>query len=142
MVALPRNAYAVVETFDAERLAVLDEFFAIARDHLVQRQGIAVTVHMNHVALEPLAALMEGDDQWVVAFLQLAQVGRDLQRSVQHLWWLRRIGLIEHGLSISRQKRHTQVTAFCQYVPCLDTTNHTWLSARGLASGEVAPRLS
>ncbi len=120
VVAFPGDAHAVVEALNAEVLAVFDEFFTVARDHLVQRQGVAFTVHVHHVALEALAAVMEGDDQGVVAFLQLPQVGRNLQGGVQHLWRLRGFGFIEHGLSFSRQKRHTQVTAFCQYVPCLD----------------------
>ncbi|MNV98465.1 hypothetical protein D3C71_1937210 [compost metagenome] len=109
-----------METFDTEVLAVLDEFLAVTGDHLIQCEGVAFAVHVYHIALEALAAVVEGDDQGVVAFLQLPQVGRNLQGGAQHLGWLRGIGFIEHSLSFSRQKRHTQVPAFCHYVLCLD----------------------
>lgn len=89
--AFPGNAHTFVEAFDPEGLARQQEALTIARDHFIQGDGRGFAVDLDQVALETLAALMEGDDQRVVAFLQLAQVAGDFQGRGQHLWWLRSI---------------------------------------------------
>ncbi|MNF69645.1 hypothetical protein D3C84_515330 [compost metagenome] len=90
-VAFPGNAYAFVEAFDPERLARQQVALAITGNHFVQGNHVAVTVQVHQIALEALAALVERDDQRVMAFEQLAQVAGDFQGRGEHLGWLRSI---------------------------------------------------
>ncbi|MNP12858.1 hypothetical protein D3C76_1051110 [compost metagenome] len=96
-VALPGNAHAIMKAFNAKRFAILQVAFAVARDHFIKGQAVAFAVDFDHIALEALAAFVEGDDQRVMALLQRPQVGGDFQRSGEHLWWLRSFCFIEHG---------------------------------------------
>lgn len=90
-IAFPGDAYAVVETFDLERFTGQQKTFAIARNHFVQGDHVAVTVDVHQITLEALAALMERDDQRVMAVLQLTQIAGDFQGRSEHLGWLRSI---------------------------------------------------
>ncbi|MCY1429172.1 hypothetical protein D9M71_450780 [compost metagenome] len=96
-IALPGDTHTIMKALDPERLAVLQVALTVARDHFIKRQAIAFAVDLDHIALEALAAFVEGDDQRVMALLQRPQVGGDFQRSGEHLWWLRSFCFIEHG---------------------------------------------
>ncbi|MET3717621.1 hypothetical protein ABMD26_003869 [Pseudomonas sp. PvP001] len=89
--ALPRHAHTVMKAFDLERLAGLQVFFAFARDHFVEHDAQVVSVHFHQEALAAQGAVLEGDDQGVMAFLKQAQVGGDFQRCSQYLGRLRSV---------------------------------------------------
>ena len=90
-IAFPGNAHAVMKAFNLKRLAGQQEAFAVAGNHFVKGDHVAVAVDFDQVALEALAAFVEGDDQRVVAFLQRPQVAGDFQGRGEHLGWLRGI---------------------------------------------------
>src|SRR5213079_1777438 len=87
----PGDAYTVMETFDPECFTVGQEAFTVTRDHLIECDLVAVTVDIDDIALETLAAFMKGDDQGIMAFHQQPQVGGDFQRRSKYLRGLRNI---------------------------------------------------
>ena len=83
--AFPGNSYALMEAFNPKRYALLKKTFAVAGDHFVQGHAIACAIHFDHIALKALAAVLEGNDQRVMALLQQAQAGGHFQRCGEHL---------------------------------------------------------
>ena len=80
-----------MEAFDPEGFARHQVALAITGDHFVQGDHVAFTVQVHQIALEALAALVERDDQRVMAFEQLAQIAGDFQGRGEHLGGLRSI---------------------------------------------------
>lgn len=103
----PGDAHALVETFHTEGLAVLQETFAVVRDHFVQGDQAAITVHFYQIALESLVAVVEGDDQGIVVLLQQTKIGQDFDRCLEHfggLWAVIFVEWIGHGPGLSERK--------------------------------------
>ncbi|MNF90226.1 hypothetical protein D3C84_727830 [compost metagenome] len=66
-IAFPCDAHAFMKSFDLERFAGQQEAFAISGNHFVQGNHVAFTIQVHQITLEALAALVERDDQRVMA---------------------------------------------------------------------------
>ena len=94
--AFPGNAHTIMETFNLERHTRFKKTLTVTGDHFVQSHAAALAIDIHHIALEALGAVLESNDQRVMALLQHPQVGGNFQRRGEHLWRLRSILGVEH----------------------------------------------
>ena len=65
--AFPGNAYAIMKTFNAKRLASFKKTLTVTRDHFIKGEGGGIAIYVNQITLKALTAFVEGDDQGVMA---------------------------------------------------------------------------
>ena len=94
--ALPGDTHAIMEALNLERHPRFKKALTVTGDHFVQGHGVALAINIHHIALEALGAVLESNDQRVMALLQHPQVGGNFQRRGEHLWRLRSILGVEH----------------------------------------------